>query len=482
MPDNIQDAYEIIARHIISNRGQCVLILGPELLVNKSGQGHKTAFREMLPPDSKSRYLDSENLFYFADNYDSNTVMVKALRYYEEAGDPNLLELVSRIKFPLVINVCPDKSLNKVYRQKSIDFKEGYFIANSKDEFKSLPTPTKDLPVLYNVFGSIDLESTLILTHAKLYETIEYLLPQMTLPDNLEIFLRNVRSFIFLGFKFDSWYYQLICHKLRIKTSAGDGKTSLSTPYLQDNENVSILMHSSFDMKFATESPFECIQNIIKTCEAERPGDLRGKSATGHYATFVSYAWSDSTNPQRANIVELIQQELDEPSPALYQLFRDKEEMNYGDSIDSFMTRIGTGKTVILVITDKYLRSIYCMREAYRVYKNKKEDHRVFPILVEGQGEHLLAKSADYKKYWLQQCQVILDDPSRLESGHYDDYVSIYRFIEWFMLRLADTISLVIQFTDVIQDAPTQKYAIVSGKAGDYRGFMDRLTNKLQED
>lgn len=68
--------------------------------------------------------------------------------------------MISRIPFPLIINVCPDCSLNEVYKKKGIDFKEGYFTKNSKPEFNDLPKPTKELPVIYNVFGSVDLGTT----------------------------------------------------------------------------------------------------------------------------------------------------------------------------------------------------------------------------------------------------------------------------------------------------------------------------------
>ena len=47
------------------------------------------------------------------------------------------------------------------------------------------------------------------------------------------------------------------------------------------------------------------------------------------------------------------------------------------------MTRIGKGKTVVLVVSDKDLKSTYCMIEALRVFKSNNQDKRIFMILLE---------------------------------------------------------------------------------------------------
>src|SRR6187551_119280 len=188
MNSEIENAYITIARQITSPVGQCVLILGPELVIDKNGIGYKKYFRDIL--HEKSKYFDSENLFYFYDQSDCFTVKDKVIKYYKEVGDPALIEMISRIPFPLIINVNPDKAINKIYKNKGIPFAEGYFTKDSKTEFNSLiPIPSKEMPVIYNIFGTIDVEQSLILTHKKLYQTIEYLLPKKSLPDNIELFL-----------------------------------------------------------------------------------------------------------------------------------------------------------------------------------------------------------------------------------------------------------------------------------------------------
>ncbi|MBF4516994.1 toll/interleukin-1 receptor domain-containing protein [Flavobacterium sp. ANB] len=486
MAVEIENAYKTIARHITSPRGQCVLILGPELAINKDGIGYKTYFRDIMPNNSK--YFDLENLFYFNNSTDRYSIVNKVLEYYESVGDPVLIEMISRIPFPLIINVNPDKAINRTYNCKGINFSGGYFTKDSKTIFNSIPLPSKETPVIYNIFGSIEADQSLILNHKKLYETIQYLLPKKSLPDNIELFLNETASsFIFLGFKFDSWQYQLLCHKLIVNSSNNDLKTNISSTNIIENENVSIIMNDSFAMKFTAENPIQCIHNIIKCCEQIDLESLRTRNENSAYSTFISYARKDDSNLERENIVNLIEDKFKNNvcnQNNLFQLFRDRNDLKYGDSIDSFMTHIGIGKSVIRVISHKYLTSIYCMIEAYRIHNYSDEDKRIFTIIMSDADIHSTDSISKYKKYWFDKCQIILKDQTKLSNGNYDDYVSIYRFIDTFLAELADQIYLDLDYSDIyIKDTTIlpQEFIIKDSKKQKFEEFIQEVCTTMKK-
>jgi hypothetical protein len=93
-----------------------------------------------------------------------------------------LLEMIARLRFPLIINVSPDTALNRTYTNRGFDYKEGYFSEGLKSEILDLPEPTKELPVIFNVFGWTEPDTSLILEHGKLYQTIGKLLTKESLP------------------------------------------------------------------------------------------------------------------------------------------------------------------------------------------------------------------------------------------------------------------------------------------------------------
>jgi internalin A len=92
---------------------------------------------------------------------------------------------------------------------------------------------------------------------------------------------------------------------------------------------------------------------------------------------FVSYAWGDDTEDGRER--ELIVNQLcDAATGRGITIIRDKTAMHPGDRISKFMERIGRGDRVFIVLSDKYLKSTYCMTELFEVWRNCREEDSAF--------------------------------------------------------------------------------------------------------
>ena len=73
---------------------------------------------------------------------------------------------------------------------------------------------------------------------------------------------------------------------------------------------------------------------------------------------FLSYAWGSES--------EQIVNDLDSAFKAKgITLIRDKRDLGFKSIITEFMQRIGKGQAVVVVITDKYLKSPYMPRLQY---------------------------------------------------------------------------------------------------------------------
>ena len=69
---------------------------------------------------------------------------------------------------------------------------------------------------------------------------------------------------------------------------------------------------------------------------------------------FLSYAWGGES--------EKIVNELDKAFQEKgITLIRDKRDLGFKGMITDFMVQIGEGNAVVTVISDKYLKSSYCM-------------------------------------------------------------------------------------------------------------------------
>lgn len=92
-----------------------------------------------------------------------------------------------------------------------------------------------------------------------------------------------------------------------------------------------------------------------------------------------------------------------------FNVVKDKENMGYKGVISQFMNEIGSASYVVVAISDKYLRSRFCMYELYELYKNSgmnadKFGKKLFPIRID---ETLNLGDPDtvngYVRYWQEQ-------------------------------------------------------------------------------
>lgn len=486
---DLDNVYEAIADSIKESEGQCVLLLGPELSVDNEGIDYKAYFKNLAKTESHSvlMYFHAQNLFSFKDGVSPRAVRKQVKEFYSNVGDPVLLEMISRIKIPLIINASPDISLNKAFDEKKYPFESGYFSIDPHPTFKDIPTPTKDVPALINIFGSVEKDLSLILTHEKLYETIENLLQENSLPPNIELFIKGASSFVFLGFKFDSWHYQLLCHKLKIKDT---DKTVLSSPNCGYNDRVSFIMKNYFKMDFTGENPFQAVERIIKECAENESDCLRPRSPVGKYSLYISYARKDIADDSinRERIVDKLVDEFSGQKDNIIHIYRDRNELTFGDSIDSFMNRIGKGKTAIRVISDKYLKSRYCMDEALRIDKYTDNEKRIYTVLLD---DVLLGddQNSIYKKYWKDKCEKIFNDIDEniQDTIHreelkrkYGIYLDIYGFIDTFLKEISDEVHLKVKLPNIVaKDNGDSK--VIYENDDEIISFVDEVTNKMKE-
>lgn len=113
---------------------------------------------------------------------------------------------------------------------------------------------------------------------------------------------------------------------------------------------------------------------------------------------FVSYAWS----PESSGLVDRIQAAFEHQG---IRLLRDKQEIRYKDSIRDFMRRLGKGKCIVVVISEKYLKSPNCMYELVQIAKDSNLWGRIFPIILPDANIFKAVEQVKYVQHWENQIQ-----------------------------------------------------------------------------
>jgi internalin A len=86
---------------------------------------------------------------------------------------------------------------------------------------------------------------------------------------------------------------------------------------------------------------------------------------------YVSYAWADEADPNREKEVDRL---CDAALARGDRIIRDKTAMRRGDRISDFMREIGRGDRVYVFLSDKYLKSPFCMFELFQAWDNSRRD------------------------------------------------------------------------------------------------------------
>jgi hypothetical protein len=111
---------------------------------------------------------------------------------------------------------------------------------------------------------------------------------------------------------------------------------------------------------------------------------------------FLSYAW---------NTEEEFIKSLYKSLKRKFNILIDNEDMENQGRISKFMTEIGKGKIIIVALSDKYLKSPFCMNELYEIYVNAGMNadtfaKRVFPIRLEDINLSNKEVVNKYQLYW----------------------------------------------------------------------------------
>ena len=113
----------------------------------------------------------------------------------------------------------------------------------------------------------------------------------------------------------------------------------------------------------------------------------------GDRQVYFSYAWGGES--------ERIVNELDTDLKTKgITVIRDKRDLGFKGMIRDFMQQIGRGHAVIIVISDKYLKSPNCMFELVEIAKNKDIYDRIFPIVLGDSDIYNPVNRIKYIKYW----------------------------------------------------------------------------------
>jgi len=242
----------------------CAILLGPGLALDKKGGPLQPGVIDYF----KFKQLDIEEDM---DNLYSCKKQVKTRaygylkEYYRDNGEPNHLHRqLALIPCHLYISINPDLFMKQALDELGTEYEFKYYIRSQPPA--EVANPTVEKPLLYNLFGSIDNQQSLIFAHDDLIRYLFSIIQEFKLPQNLRRTVEDCHYFIFIGFDFDKWYLRLLLklflteNKLSIASEAGSGTHVKLRTYYTGN----------YGLEFVEHNIEEYIKSLCDECHKQR--------------------------------------------------------------------------------------------------------------------------------------------------------------------------------------------------------------------
>lgn len=151
---------------------------------------------------------------------------------------------------------------------------------------------------------------------------------------------------------------------------------------------------------------------------------------------FVSYAWGE----EREAIVEKLDKTFQKRGVTIV---RDKRDLGFKGRIKEFMETIGQGKAIILVISEKYLKSPNCCFELVQIAKHGNFADRIFPIILSDTKIFDPVDRARYVEHWENKKDELDDIMKHISAANMEGFredIDLYAEIRTLLPRLMDVL------------------------------------------
>jgi len=170
--------------------------------------------------------------------------------------------------------------------------------------------------------------------------------------------------------------------------------------------------------------------------ERIEPPEPTTEPAPSKPEVFISYAWGGESE----RIVDELEQAL---RARRLTIVRDKRDLDYKGRIREFMQRIGKGRYVIVVISDKYLKSENCMFELLEIAKHGDFYRRIFPVVLNDANIYRAINLLRYIKHWEKEIENLDQAMKEVNAANLQgvrDSIDLYTKIREMIARLTVTL------------------------------------------
>ncbi len=262
---NLQSQIELIADEIADER--CILLLGPQLCTNEAGQDHETCFKTQISESGLTLDYDADRFLRFQDSQNKRLYIRRFKNYFlnSELPLPNHYLQLVQMPFHLIFYASPDLLLRRAFSKQGIPYRFAYYDKGAAPA--EVEKPQQNQPLLYNLFGNIEEDDSLLITQHDLFDFIFAILDDKKLPREIKNAIRRAKMFVFLGFDLERWYMRLILRLFELH------QPDILTYLSQAEQETQAFYIDQFDAQFLDLGSLALIKKLHQ--QFQQKGQLR---------------------------------------------------------------------------------------------------------------------------------------------------------------------------------------------------------------
>jgi len=249
---------------------KCILFVGPESVMKAPGLPYHQELVKSpgLQDNDYFKYIARDEMFLLSQNFYRGKLVSRFKNYCQQnAFYDDTYKSITAIPFHTIVSVTRYPFLVQSFINNNIDFQHRWFskiFDKSKTE-EDIDAPSSAMPLVYNLFGRFDVDESLLLTHNDLFDYLTKLLSENAIPTKLKEIVKSSNQIIFLGFKFERWYVQLLLRLFELHDlNAQFERISLISG---DDDDILNICKTDFKMNFIQDNIDSFISTLYDKCK-----------------------------------------------------------------------------------------------------------------------------------------------------------------------------------------------------------------------
>jgi hypothetical protein len=242
---------------------KCILILGPDIVFDFQKSLLNKLSEHLIKNGIECKFDSFDELFSSTTDFDP-FFFAELSAFFDNLSPSAIYQKIAEIPFNLIISLSPDLLLKQLFDKSNFDYSFDFY--NKILNPKQIENPKKEKPLIYNILGNYKEFDSLVLCFHDVFNYLAAILGNNQLNGDLKYKINSAQSILFLGFKYDKWYFKLILQLLNL------GEKSIKQASLKEIEHTGLEINkqnmvvdfykNEFKIRFINQEGVEIIDSL----------------------------------------------------------------------------------------------------------------------------------------------------------------------------------------------------------------------------